>query len=61
MPKSTYISSYMQTALKDNDLPYGLAYLNKVAYLEEKAEKSWKKYRKKKKLNKLNNENNGKR
>ena len=49
MTKSEYIGRYLDKKMKGNTLEYGLAYINKVAYLENHAEKLWNKKQKIKK------------
>lgn len=41
MTKQQYIGRYLDKKMKNNKLPYGLAYLNLVADYERKAEKYW--------------------
>jgi len=47
MTQQQFIGNYLQKKLSRNKLPYGLAYLNKVARMEEEAAKEWKKLNKK--------------
>lgn len=41
MTKYEYVGRYLDKKMKNNTLPYGMAYLNLVANYEEKAEKLW--------------------
>ena len=40
--KDNFIGGYLTHAMKDNKLPYGMEYLNKVSDLEKHAEKEYK-------------------
>lgn len=47
--KQDFIGAYLDKKMKNHGLPYGMAYLNKVARHEEDAEKLWAKKQKSKK------------
>lgn len=42
MTKDEFIGNYLDKNMKNHGLPYGMAYLNKVATHEEEALKKWK-------------------
>lgn len=44
MGKEKFIGNYINSAMKNHNLPYGGAYLNMLAEVEIKAEKKWKAY-----------------
>lgn len=41
--KQYFIGKYIQKRMKNNKLPYGMEYMNKLAKVEVAAEKAWKK------------------
>ncbi len=43
--KQLYIGAYLDAAMKDHGLDYGLVYLDLLAKKEKEAKKSWKKYK----------------
>jgi hypothetical protein len=45
--KNQFIGNFLQKAMKDHNLPHGLAYYNLLAEKSDLAEKAWAKHRKK--------------
>ena len=46
--KNEFIGRFLQKAMKDHNLPHGIAYYNLLAEKSDLAEKAWVKHRKKK-------------
>lgn len=46
--KNEFIGRFLQKAMKDHNLPHGIAYYNLLAEKSDLAEKAWAKHRKKK-------------
>ena len=47
MTKQEYIGNYLDRRMKNHGLPYGTAYINLLATMEEKAVKAWKQFKNK--------------